>query len=151
MRILAFLLIAALPTFLPGQVPKTDSWHTVQRMCGRLSQRKHDPRKPDTDYQRDKVKALRSTHLELYVRQGTVPCCAGLVLAGKTFTDDDGAFSFKNISPGLYWIEFELSGHRYSYPLRYEPAKHADPDCELFNLELNESHEPPLDRILVIE
>jgi hypothetical protein len=151
MSIFALLLLAAIAGQSSGPADRVDSWHTVQRMCGRMSQRKHAPSKRSSDPEQDSVKALRNISVELYIRQGDASCCAGLVLAGKVLTDKDGAFSFKKVSAGTYWIAFDLNGHPYSYPLRYEPAKHADPDCDMFSLELDEDREPPLNRVLVVE
>ena len=151
MRFSLLFLLVALIGIPSGQAQQADSWHTVQRMCGQLSQRRLLPRKKATDPIRDKVDPLRHVRVSLYAHQENSLCCDAMQRAATAVTDDEGKFGFKKTPPGSYWFAFQLKGHIYSYPLLYKPNKHADPDCDSFALELDESHEPPLQRALIVE
>jgi len=154
MKLLAGLFFAAVATACPQespqQSPPLDSWHTVQRMCGVVERTQHVPRKHSAQLEEKKA-PFRYLSLELYAQQGSMPCCEKLVLAGQAKTDEDGRYRFKKIAPGDFWLSFQMEGRRYSYPLRYQPAKHADPDCDWFYLNFDEADKVPFDREMIIE
>jgi len=154
MKILAGLVVSTLTATmsqgLPQQSAQIDSWHTVQRMCGVIERISYVSQNHSVQ-RLEKSQPFRHVHLKLYEALGQTTCCDTLRLAGQRVTDDDGKYNFRKIAPGAYWLAFDFEGRTYSYPLRYEPMKHVDPDCDWFYLGFDEHAEPALRQGVVVE
>jgi hypothetical protein len=154
MKILAGLVVstmtATMSQGLPQPSAQIDSWHTVQRVCGVIEHISYLSQKHSAQ-RLQKSQPFRHLHLKLYEALGGTTCCDTLPLEGQAVTDDDGKYNFRKIVPGAYWLAFDFDGRTYSYPLRYEPMKHADSDCDGFYLGFDEHAEPALRREVVVE
>ncbi len=150
MKLLIGMFFAAAVAASSQQAPPLDEWHTVQRVCGVLDRVKYAPQKHSAQLQQTNL-PFRHVDLELYERQEGAPCCDNLVLAGRARADDDGKFAFRKISPSTYWLAMQFGGRTYSYPLRYERAKHPVLGCDDYHFGFDETAKTPLDRELVVE
>ena len=75
--------------------------------------------------------ALKNVKVELYLREVGIVCCRNSNPFFKTITGKEGAFEFKNVDPGRYWLAVHYHGKMFQMPIVFDPQSRtaASPAC----------------------
>ena len=75
--------------------------------------------------------ALKNVKMELYLREVGIVCCRNSNPFFKTITGKEGAFEFKNVDPGRYWLAVHYHGKMFQMPIVFDPQSRtaASPAC----------------------
>jgi hypothetical protein len=125
--LLPFLFIAASAL---AQTPQSRKQPTLERLCGKLLRTENIPIKGEPNSFTMKTHDLGHVTVSLYPAQEKGMCCDGSPIS-TTVTGRWGSFEFKpkRVPGGLYWLEIEPEGHKYSILVRYTPKRYSDQLC----------------------
>jgi hypothetical protein len=104
---------------------------TVEKFCGKLYRIHYVPIRDKIPSYSIKTNDLRHVTVRLYAATENGKCCDGLSPIATTTTGHWGSFGFtsKGLPGGLYWLQAEPQGNKYSILVRYTPKRHADQLC----------------------
>ena len=82
---------------------------------------------------------LNNLKLELYPWEEGIACCRNSHPFFKTITGNEGAFEFKNVDPGRYWLVVHYRRKLFQLAIALDPASRtsASPACgqQLFHID----------------
>jgi hypothetical protein len=64
---------------------------------------------------------LNNVTLELYLREEGIACCRNSRPFFKTVTGKEGAFEFRNLDPGRYWLVTNYKGKIFQMAIVFDP------------------------------
>jgi len=65
---------------------------------------------------------LNNVELELYPWEEGITCCRDSHPFFKTTTGKEGAFEFKNVDPGRYWLVLHYQGKMFQLAIVFDPG-----------------------------
>jgi hypothetical protein len=65
---------------------------------------------------------LNNVKLELYPWEDGIACCRNSHPFFKTITGKEGAFEFKNVAPGQYWLVLHYQGKMFQLAIVFDPG-----------------------------
>ena len=110
---------------------------TIGRLCGRLEHVERVPDRKHPETFSETRKALQGVPLVLYERHENESCCGDVTLIYTTMSGKRGLFSFKDVKPGLYWLEATWNERKYRVAVIQEPERKSLAICSEQGLEVN--------------
>jgi hypothetical protein len=116
-----------------------DNANSVDHLCGKLVSSTPHPVKGRHYVGSVDQSSLGKTELTLFSRDADAVCCMNLKTAAKTTTGDDGAFEFKGVKSGSYWLVARSDGKDYKMAIRYEAKENPNDRCSDLRYEIEDA------------
>jgi len=132
------MLLAALAS--PAQ-PQVEEWELVAKLCGRLQHIERIPDKKKPIEFSEKKSPIANAKLIAYQAPPNAVCCSKFLAAGETTTNKNGAFEFKELAKGYYWLVARVDERDYRMSVRIGQLKDRQPVCSEMSFEIDAAGE----------
>ena len=136
-----FLAGAATTTMSSPAGPQVEQWELVARVCGKLEHTQQVPDKNNFGRYLNKNSPIKDAKLVLYEAPNNSVCCSNVPVAGEMTTNKSGAFEFKGLKNGYYWLVARVDSRDYHMSIRIGQLKDKQPVCSQMFFDIDESGE----------
>jgi hypothetical protein len=144
LKIITVLVIglASASMTLAAPVPaQFDDEELVAKLCGKLEQIESTPDKSFPGRTSGKYSPIKDATLIAYERHNKAECCTNSLVAAETTTSKSGAFEFKGLPNGYYWLVAKVEKKEYRMTIRVAQLKDKQPVCSQMSFAIDESGE----------
>ena len=124
-KLLAFILLLALPRC--ANSADTPAPVDVDAVCGKLVSITYVAQEGTTNSSKQEVKPLSHARIRLF--SPSTGCCELVTPVAEVTTGRDGAFQFKKIEAGDYWVSASIDNKEYKVMVRFVPTKKGAAHC----------------------
>jgi hypothetical protein len=136
--LVAILCAATLPLAAFAQ-KDSDDFELVARLCGKLERVERIPGKIVPEVYTEKRQPLGDTKLRAYERGYNSNCCDKAPVVAETTSGKSGAFDFKALPLGRYWLAVTVDNRDYKLPVLIQQTKDKQPVCSEMTYVLDDS------------
>ena len=138
--LVAIIAATSLAQAAPGQ-KKADDWDVVPKLCGKLQHIERIPDKTIPNAYSEKSRPLKNINLRAYERRNDSDCCKTVPIVAETASNRTGAFDFKRLPAGMYWLVATIENREYKTPVRIQQTKNNQPLCSDLSYAIEDSGE----------
>jgi hypothetical protein len=136
------IVLASASMILASPVqPQAENWELVSKLCGRLEHIDRTPDKKNPIQYSMKNRPIKNAKLVAYEAPNNTTCCSNVPVAGETTTNETGAFEFKGLANGYYWLVAHVDSRDYRMSIRIGQLKDKQPVCSQMSFEIDASGE----------